>query len=488
MKKGSSIRAGTAWILTSNLSQRVLEFIFGIILARLLVPADFGVLVTIQIFTGAAGFIAGAGMGQALIRAKVAEKEHFHVVFTLQLAICSLIYLIFFALAPWFAEWFDNEIYATLLRVSALTFLIRPFRNTAQAKLTRDMRFKALAIINVIGLIATSTISVMLALMDYGTWSLVLGGLSGSVIRTSILIIVSKNYPRFRYDKAIAHSLGTVGIRFSVNDIIFYLRSQIPNFLIGKFIGSNMVGLFNKGDSLSKLPVQTISGSAYQTVFRVLSSTQDNLDQSRYIYFKTITLVTFYTFPFYIGLLWLAEPFIVNVYGEKWQMAAIPLQILSIAGFFRCITNPSGAVMAAQNQLGTEIKLQIIALVLTTLGCIPGIMQNSIELIALGLLPGAIFLSFGQSFFALRVLKASYQTLVNALLPALFLNFYLAVFLGSLDLLISFLAPTTSSFAYLCILSLAGGLFYAGMFLFYPHPELKAEAERWKKILKLSSR
>ena len=74
MKQGTSIRAGTAWLLSGNLSRRVLEFLFGVILARLLLPADFGVLITIQIFTGAAGFIAGGGMGQALIRAKVAEK------------------------------------------------------------------------------------------------------------------------------------------------------------------------------------------------------------------------------------------------------------------------------------------------------------------------------------------------------------------------------------------------------------------------------
>ncbi|RLA41551.1 MAG: lipopolysaccharide biosynthesis protein, partial [Gammaproteobacteria bacterium] len=414
-------------------------------------------------------------------------KEHFHVVFTLQLAICSLIYLIFFALAPWFAEWFDNEIYATLLRVSALTFLIRPFRNTAQAKLTRDMRFKALAIINVIGLIGTSTISVMLALMDYGPWSLVLGGLSGSIIRTSILMVVSKNYPQLYYNKTIAHSLGTIGIKFSINDIISYLRSQIPNFLIGKFIGPNIVGLFNKGDSLSKLPLKTIGGSAYQTVFRALSSTQDNLDQSRYIYFKTITLVTFYTFPFYIGLLWLAEPFVVNVYGEKWQMAAIPLQILSIAGMLNCITNPSGAVMAAQNLLKIEIKLQLVALAITTAGCIPGIQQENLALIAIGLLPSGIFLCLTQSFFSLRVLNANFTDLFNALKPAIKLNICLACFIAIYDSLIKTFFPSMNSMTHLILLSCSGGCFYAGIFLFYPVKQLEKEALRWKKLLRITS-
>ena len=189
----------------------------------------------------------------------------------------------------------------------------------------------------------------------------------------------------------------------------------------------------------------------------------------------------------YVGLFWLAEPFIVNIYGEKWQMAAVPLQILVIAGMFRCITNPSGAVMAAQNKLTTEIKLQIVALLLTIFGCIPGIMQGNLKLIALGLLPSAIFLSFSQSFFALRTLNASYKYLAKALQPALLLNCYLAIFLTLIDFLITFTIPTIGSFSYFCLLSITGGLFSSGMFLLYPHSKLKEESDRWKLILKLKT-
>ena len=100
MSLGDSIRHGAKWLLGGNLASQVLQFGFGIVLARLLVPADFGVLVTVQIFTGLAGFIAGGGTGQALVRAKEAKHEDFQVVFTLQLLIGLLIYTVFFLMAP----------------------------------------------------------------------------------------------------------------------------------------------------------------------------------------------------------------------------------------------------------------------------------------------------------------------------------------------------------------------------------------------------
>ena len=484
---GNSIRQGTLWLVTGSIGYRVLTFLFGVVLAHLLAPKDFGVLVAIQVFTGAAGFIAGGGMGQALIQSKDVDHRHFHVVFTLQLFICSAIYAVFCILAPWLAVWFDNPIYTDLMRVSALSFLIRPFMNIAQASLRREMRFKAIVIINNANLVVTSSASIALAVFGFGVWSLVLGGIIGGLFQSLCFILVSKRYPGFHYDAAIAKTLGSYGIKFSVNEIIYYLKGQTPNFLLSTYSGPSATGLFNKGSSLSALPIQTISGSAYQTVFKALSASQDNLDKSKYIYLRTISLVSVYTFPFYIALLWLSEPFIVTVYGAKWQAASIPLQILSIAGLFRCISNPSGAVLAAQNLLGIEIKLQVVALFLTVVGCLPGIQHNDITLIALGLLPSSVFLAAALSFCALRALKIGFMDLLKALKPAVFLNFCLALVMVACDQVLMALEMNSDPIVYLTTLACIGGLVYFMLFLFYPLRSIETEVLRWKKILRLGT-
>ena len=506
MQLGSSIRNGTLWIFAGNISRRILEFIVGIILARLLLPSDFGLLVAIQIFTGAAGFIAGGGMGQALIQSKDITPKDFHVVFTLQLAICSLIYFFFYFAAPWIAAWYDNPIYINLLRVSALNFLIRPFFNISSSKLNREMRFKSMSIIGLISLIVTSSVTITLALHHFGVWSLVYSGLIGSLFPAICLIFYSRCYPKFAYDKSIAKKLGAYGIKVSINDIIEYLRNQTPNFLIGKFLGPSAVGLFNKGDSLSAYPVSIIAHSTYQTIFRALSATQENIDQCKYIYLRTVTLATIYTFPFYIGLFWLAEPFIVIVYGEKWHAAAVPLQIFCISQLFGCFGNAAGAVLAARNLLGTEIKIQLITLFMAIAGCWYGVQHKNIDIIALGLIPSAIFLYFSVSYVALRSVQANLGDLLIALKPAILMNASLAAVLGLSDYLLTSLqngnlvaalklndygltlkAITLSPEIYLITLSAIGGLFYAIIFLYWPIQSLQKEAARWKKTLKLSS-
>src|SRR5512139_2843683 len=129
MSRGQSVRSSSKWLVSTNLLGQATQFAFGIALARLLVPADFGMIITIQIFTGFVGLVASGGMGQALIRAKDLQEKDFQVIFSMQLAIGLLIYAGFFTIAPWFADWFGNPLYKDLLRVSAISFVMRPFLN-----------------------------------------------------------------------------------------------------------------------------------------------------------------------------------------------------------------------------------------------------------------------------------------------------------------------------------------------------------------------
>jgi len=485
---GSTIRNGTLWLFSKSLFEQVIKFAAGIVLARLLLPEHFGLLITVQVFTGAAGFIAGGGMGQALIRAKYAGPEHFKTVFSLQLLICTSIYAIFFNLAPWFAYWLEKPIYVDLLRVTALSFLIRPFANVARAKLTRDMRFKEIAIVSLLSLMIGSSNSIYFALNNYGVWSLAWGGLIGSSFSALCFIFLSKCYPGIRYEKSIAKDMGSYGIKFSVNDIIHYLRSQFPNFLIGKFLDPSIVGLYNKGTSLASMPINMISGSAYQTIFRALSSNQDNLDKCKYIYLRTITLVSVYTIPFYIGLYWLAEPLILEIYGDKWAESAISLKVFSIIGILRCVSNPSGAVMAAHNKLQLEIKIQLITLVLSVIGCLWGIQKNDIFSIALGIVPSYIFLTISISYYSLNILKASYINLFKALTPPIILNSILALlmllFNACYELLL--INEYKSNLTYIAIMATFGFVSYSILFLYSPIPSLTTETLRWKSKLHLS--
>ncbi|HBA65909.1 MAG TPA: lipopolysaccharide biosynthesis protein [Methylococcaceae bacterium] len=480
-KNVNQIRTNSLWVLSGKTVGQGSQFVFGIVLARLLVPEDFGLVVAVQVFTGLAGFIAGGGMGGALIQAKVVTTRHFHVVFTLQMAICTLIYLFFYLSAPLFADYFNNPIYSDLMKVSALSFLTRPFMNVSGAKLKREMRFKVITITGMISGLLSGSISVLLAYHGYGPWSIIWGGLSGLTASIPILLITSKLFPRIQFDKKIAKQLGSRGLRFTSNEILEHLRRQTPNFLLSKTLGTQAVGLFNKGESLSQYPIQFVAGSAYQTVFRTLSSHQDNLDKSKYIYLRTITLVCVYTLPFYIGLMWLAEPFITTLYGEKWRLATVPLQIFCMIQMLACFGNPSGAVMAAQNMLGTEVKLQLVSLVMTGVGCWYGIQQNDIAWVALYITPALFFLYFSVAFFACKRLHVSFIEFYRSIFPGLILSTCLTLVLLLFEALKYFFYLDQDQLTYMLSISVLGGLTYGLLFLFLPISSLKTEQNRWKQ-------
>ncbi|MCH9670218.1 MAG: oligosaccharide flippase family protein, partial [Gammaproteobacteria bacterium] len=168
---GQSIRRNTLWIFAGSAAGRVFSFAIGIVLARILVPEDFGLIVAIQVFTGAAGFIAGGGMGEALVQAKNAGKREFGTVFSLQLGICLVIYAFFWVIAPHFANWLDDPRYEPLLQVAALSFVFRPFVNVPQATLRRDMRFKVISLIQLVIMFFSGALSIYFALIGMGPWA-----------------------------------------------------------------------------------------------------------------------------------------------------------------------------------------------------------------------------------------------------------------------------------------------------------------------------
>lgn len=485
MSIGNSIRSGTKWLLAGNLGGQLLQFAFGVVLARLLAPADFGLLVTVQIFTGFAGFIAGGGTGQALVQAKEVGKRDYQVVFTMQLLIGFLIYGFFFVAAPWFADWLGHPLYVDLFRVSAVSFLLRPFVNVPGALLQRAMRFKASAVVATAASIVSGMISLVLAGYGWGVWSLVLGGLIGSLLSAVLLLRVAGWVPRFSFDRVIARRLGSYGFKVSLNNIVEYVRSQIPNLVITRLLGTTSVGLYNKAASLNVIPMSIIGSSPYQAVFRALAQTQDNLDQSKYIYLRTVTLVLVYTLPFNVGLAWLAEPFISVVYGDKWLGAVQPLQILALSVLFRCVINPAGAVLEARNLLTQEFRIQLETLVLLVMGCLLGY-RWGISGIAWASVAGSVYASLRTAAVANRSLGVSRTELLGVLKPGLILNGLLFATLLLADFFWPGNLAKSGSASYLFAMSGLGAFVYATFFLYLPMRETETEAARWKHRLGLA--
>lgn len=484
MTLGENIRHGTKWLMTGSVGGQALQFLIGIVLARLLVPSEFGLLITVQIFTGFVGMIASAGMGEALVQAKETTEKDFRVVFTLQLALGIAIFGAFYLIAPAFAAWFGNPVYESILRVSAISFLLRPFSTNPSIRLRRAMRFKEIALTSFIAVIVSGIASIVLALDGRGVWSLILGGLLGTLVSIVLLSLRAPWRPMFCFSHRSAHALGSYGSKNVVNEILVYFRAQTSNFIIAKLAGAGPVGLYNKADSLGAMPVRMIGGSTYQTVFRALSKVQDDLNQSRYIYLRTVALVSLYTLPIYITLAWVTEPLIVGMFGSPWRDAAAPLTILCIAAPFRCLEFASGAVVAARKRLGEEIILQLQALVLIVCGVAIGI-NYGLNGVACASIAASAYLGVRLTSLALNAVQCKWLDILRALAPVVKLCAIETVILLVTHLFLSQWQTEMHPLLYTAVMCAAGLAGYCLPLLSWPPKSLMNEANRWRRTLGL---
>jgi O-antigen/teichoic acid export membrane protein len=481
MNLGQSIRKGVKWLVIGNTGQRFLDFAFGVFLARLLVPADFGMIVTIQVFTGFVGMLTSGGMGQALIRAKEADKNDFNAVFTVQLALGILVYLGFFLFSPWVANFFENALYKDLMRVSALIFLIRPFAYMHTSWLNREMDFRKLSVIGIVSGVVTGIAGVIMAWFGMGVWSLILSGLIGSLFRNILLARVTPLKLRLHFDFAIMRKHGAYGSKIVANDFLNHVRKEALKLMLSKLAGPAFLGLFNKADSLHRLPYRMFGQPVAQPVFRAMSKVQDNLDQTKYMFYRVITLLMVYVLPFFVVLRWVAEPFIEVVYGDKWLAAGEPLSILSMAGFFYIIARPCGMVLMAQNRLVQEIIAQAAVLVFTLGACLYGLKWGLIG-VSWAFLASQVFGTIWLYALVYQTIPTRLVDLIRAIAPGLQLNALLFIALALTDYRSGQLEETSPALYFLLMTSI-GALLYSSAFLFLPIPALRTEAARWRRVI-----
>ena len=481
MSNNKSIRHGVAWLFLGGTGTQILGFLFGIILARLLAPADFGILVTMQIFTGIVGFLAGGGMGQALVRATEVSKADYDAVFTLQLGIGVLIYLCLFMIAPHFAEWYKTPLYADLLRVSALTFILRPFANIPGSILHREMRFKDRSLVAFVVLLISNVSSIVMAWSGLGVWSLVIAGLISSITNIILLSPLAKWWPGFSLDINRAKEIIRYGMMTTTGDFLVYLRTQASNFIFSRTLGPTSLGLYNKAGSLVSIPNAIVTGSVYQVLFRAIAKEQDNKDKAQYLFLKSISLVSLYTWPMFLAIAWLALPGIRFLYGEKWVDAAPAMTLLAFIGPFTMLEMLAGAVLAAFNWLSKEIPIQIAILFITVTGALIGVPYGLLG-ITMGASVGILYGAFHLSWLALRCLSLKPSRLFMALVPAVLISGIIAIVLGAIEYIVD-LSSWGGDVRYLACMGFSGVVVYISLFLSLPFLVLKEEKIKWRNKL-----
>ncbi|WP_026934158.1 lipopolysaccharide biosynthesis protein [Christiangramia echinicola] len=381
--------SGFVWTFAQQFGNQIIGFIISVILARLLLPAEFGLIGMIAIFVSVGKVLIASGLTQSLIRSENPDQEDYSTVFYFNLLASILIYLIIYLSAPWIAAFYNQDILTGIIRLFCVTFIIDAFASVQTTRLTKLMNFKTQAIIAIPATIFGGIVGVALAYSGFGVWSLVWSNISSSVVLSVQLWIYSKWAPSlvFNIEKFKQHF--NFGYKITLSSLLNKLFSNIYLILIGRYFSASQVGFYTRAETMKQLPVTNISNALNKITYPLFASIQNDNIRLKRVYKQLMQMVVYIVAPTLVFLAVLAEPFFRLLFTEKWLPAVPYFQILCITGILYPIHAYNLNVLKVKGRSDLYLKLAIIKKSLMVIAVLVGL-QFGIY----GLLYTQVILSF----------------------------------------------------------------------------------------------
>lgn len=289
--------SGLFWTFSQQFSVQIINFAVSIVLARLLLPAEFGLLGMIAIFMAIGQSLINSGLTSSLIRTKDADNEDFSTVFYFNLIGSILVYLILYIFAPYIGDFYDQPILTQLIRVYSITFIISSFSSVQDTILTKEMEFRKQMTIQIPSVIVSSITGITLAFLEFGVWSLIYMNLCQSTLNSIQLWIRSDWKPSLTFKKAKFRYHFNYGYKLTLSGILNTIFDHAYHIIIGKYFSASQLGFYTRANSLKQLPVQNISAALGKVTFPLFANIQDDNTKLKDIYKRLVQQVTFWILP-----------------------------------------------------------------------------------------------------------------------------------------------------------------------------------------------
>ena len=352
--------SGIAWTFIQNIAVKVLSVVFTIILARLLMPEDYGLVGMLSIFIAISEVFIHSGISQALIQKPDCSDDDFSTAFYFNVAVSFFIYAVLFVTAPLISDFYNEPQLTVLTRVLSLNFVFGSLNIVQQAKLTKAMDFKPLAVISLVCTFVSGIVGIYMAYNSFGVWALVAQTLCSTLLRVVTFPLFTKWHPNRPFKRQSFRHLWGYGSKILVTGIMDVITRNLSNILIGRFYDKEQVGYFSKARNFADIPATTLSSVLGTVIFPVLSEIQGDKHRLRYVYKKVLLNTFTTTFPLMILLAILAEPLVIVLFTEKWLPSVPLLQILLLARMFLPLNYLNASLLQGTGEAKLYMKLYFI--------------------------------------------------------------------------------------------------------------------------------
>lgn len=412
---------GVSWSFVEQILTRGVNFVIGIILARLLSPTDYGLVGLLGIFLAISQLFIDGGLASALIREKNATEEDFSTVYIINLVLSLFFYLLLFFVAPVVANFYEQPLLEPLMRVVALILIIGSLASVQGTLLTIRVDFRTKSIISVAGSLVSGAVGIVFAYKGFGVWALVAQSLASALVATLLTLAFVRWWPRLVFSMKSFKKLFAYSSKLLAASLISVIYDNAYPMVIGKRFSAADVGQYSRAGQFPGIANSTITGALNRVAFPILSQIQDDDQRLLGVYEKYIQLSSFLIFPVILFICGCARPLVSLLLTDKW-LACVPLmQIICFSMLTNGITAINLNLLYVKGRSDLVLRLEVIKKTLAFTILFVS-MFFSIEIMCLGQVLYSFIALYLNTFYTKRILGYSFGNQMKAIFPYFLLS------------------------------------------------------------------
>lgn len=361
MSLKTSVITSLLWKFLERIGTQGVQFVVAIVLARLLAPADFGLIALVTVFVALANVFVQSGLNTALVQKKDADNLDFSTVFYASFAIAVFLYVVLFSIAPLLADFYNGQTkLIPVIRVMGVILLLGAVNSVQEAYVARNMMFKKLFYRSIGAVIPSGIIGVVFAYLNFGIWALVGQQLINSVLICAIMWFTVKWRPQLAFSFYRFKGLFSFGWKLLCSALLDTLYRNIRDLVIGKLFTPADLGFYNRGSQFPHIIIANINSSIQSVLLPSFSTVQDNRTRLKQLARRSIKTSAFLILPMMAGLAAIAKPLTLVLLGEKWLPAVSFIQICCFSFAFWPVHTTNLSAINAVGRSDVFLKIEII--------------------------------------------------------------------------------------------------------------------------------
>ncbi len=356
----NKVATGVAWSVAEKLCSMLLQMVVSIVVARLLAPEDFGVMAILTFFTAVALVVVDSGFSQTLLRKKEPTNDDYKSVFIFNVAVSFTLYLLFVALSPLLARYYNLAVISGIAPVLFLLLPINALGIIQNTKLSREFRFGLLSRINFVASLIAGVAAIVVAMCGGGVWALVAQRLAQMATRSVLLWWLGEWRGEGSFSGRAWCEMAPFSFRLMSTDVVSAIYNNVAQLFIGKIYSPNTLGYFNQAQKIKDLPVQSAVLSVQSVTYPALAKIKDDTAKFAESFRKVLLINIFVMAPVAVGMSAVAEPLFKVLLGEKWLPTVPYFEVIALAGVFYPLSMVAYNVLKVHSNGSIIFRLELL--------------------------------------------------------------------------------------------------------------------------------